>query len=410
MDVRISKNGDLTANTATPLAGFPLLDTAKQKLVQMQHANGTICVGVRDDEDGQFASGWVLLKSGVLYLDHGDHGHWSFRNKPEVLDTRIDKAQGNPAHLYEYGGKFFLANDKKNGCTRVDPSAYENGQKPEPKFISVGSSHITLAAVADRVVYGTWIDGGGPNSGRVDVAPLVPSPRGDASYAIKLPHGGLHGATTAAGKVFFAPSNGICWVTADTEFQQKPEQVKVHHISLGQEGEKPRRTGAFSVHEERVFFTTGKANPELGILDAREADPKPTLVKLPERTGTMAVTPEIVAADGGKVLALIFRDSADKKKPVAEVLDVIDLDPNGDGNYSDATPIKSIPVGKSAIDGHAGHHALATEAEGGWAFFTNPGDGTVSALSLRKLEVVATFPVGCKPGAIIACGGRETSD
>ncbi len=41
-----------------------------------------------------------------------------------------------------------------------------------------------------------------------------------------------------------------------------------------------------------------------------------------------------------------------------------------------------------------------------YAFITNPGDATVTAIALATLEVAGTFPIGGKPTALIAVGGR----
>jgi DNA-binding beta-propeller fold protein YncE len=89
---------------------------------------------------------------------------------------------------------------------------------------------------------------------------------------------------------------------------------------------------------------------------------------------------------------------------------VIDLDPNKDGDYSDAKILKSLEVGPSAVDGHYGHHGVAFDANGEFAFFTNPGEGTIAVFDLKKLEVVATFKVGGMPTAIVVHGGLETED
>jgi DNA-binding beta-propeller fold protein YncE len=72
--------------------------------------------------------------------------------------------------------------------------------------------------------------------------------------------------------------------------------------------------------------------------------------------------------------------------------------------------VKTLKVGKSAVEGHFGHHDIAFDAEKRLGFFTNPGDGTISVLSLKTLEVVTTFKVGGTPTAIVAIGSRETED
>ena len=78
-DLRVDERNHFTLDPLAAVDGFQTLDPARQKLVQMREAGGLVCVGVRDDADGAFGSGWVLVRSGVGYVDHGDHGHWTFR-------------------------------------------------------------------------------------------------------------------------------------------------------------------------------------------------------------------------------------------------------------------------------------------------------------------------------------------
>ena len=326
------------------------------------------------------------------------------------MDSRLDAKQGNPAHLYVYGGRFFLANDKLSGYTRIDPAGYEGDRKGTPRFLVGGGNHITLAVADDKVGYSAWIDGGGPNRGRVDVTPVTGNERTEPAYSFHLPTGGVHGATAHSGKVFFAPADGVCWVEANTGLKRKPDQVTVHHIPLGTDGDKPCRTGAFAEYGHHVLLVTGKgANSRLALLNARDAEPKPVFIPLGVKPGTQAVTPVVAATPEGKAYAFVFHDHA-KGVEVDDVLEVIAPDPNGDGDYSDAAVVKTLAVGRSAVEGHSGHHAMAFDAERRFGFFTNPGDGTLSVLSMKTLDVVATFPVGGTPTAVIACGSRETED
>jgi hypothetical protein len=413
-DVTAGPDKKLALGKLADVGGFKMLDPAKQKLVQMREAGSLVCVGVRDDEDGAFESGWVLVQSGVGYADHGDHGHWGYKKTPEVVDSRLDKQQGNPAHLYLYDGRFFLANDRLNGYTRIDPSKYATNEarnlgKGEPRFLVGGGNHITLAVVDDKVGYSAWIDGSGPNKGRVDVTPVTASAKSEPAYSFHLPSGGIHGAIANSGKVFFAPADGIDWVEADTRLKLKAEQVKVRHIDLGKEDDKPRRTGAFVNHGHHVLFVTGKDSPNLVVLNAKSAEPKPVLHPLAVRKGTHAVTPEVVTSVDGKAYALVFHDRI-KDADAEDALEVIALDPNGDGDFADAKSVKVLKVGKSAVEGHFGHHDIAFDADRRYGFFTNPGDGTVAVLSLKTLDVVATFPVGGTPTAIVARGGEDHDD
>jgi hypothetical protein len=413
-DVGIMDSGQLSLGTLNDVEGFPTLDPTKQKLVQMDRVDNKLLVGVRDDDEGEFGSGWVMLGTGVRYIDHGDHGHWSYRRKPVVLCSRIDAEQGNPAHLYVYDEKFYLANDQKNGYTRFNPAEFPRVPDPQAaakaRFLPGGGNHITLAVVEDKVGYGCWIDGGGPNKGRVDVTPIHSTGEPRVAYSFSLPSGVIHGATACAGKVFFAPADGIYWTEADTEVKLKPDQVVVRHISLGQDGDRPLRTGAFATHGRFVLCVTGKAEEsKLVLLDAAASDPQPIFIPLTGQENLKPLTPEIVLVGGKKPFALVFHDH-DKAAEATDRLDVIDLDPNKDGDYSDAKILKSLEVGPSAVDGHYGHHGVAFDANGEFAFFTNPGEGTIAVFDLKKLEIVATFKVGGMPTAIVVHGGLETED
>ncbi len=414
LDVTLGTDHKPILGSLADVNGFKKLDPAKQKLVQMRESGSILCVGVRDDEDGAFESGWVLVQTGVGYLDHGDHGHWIYRRPPEVIDSRLDKEQGNPAHLYLYDGRFFLANDRLNGYTRIDPSKYATNEarklsKDTPRFLVGGGNHITLAIVEDKVGYSCWIDGGGPNKGRVDVTPVTTAAKTEPAYSFHLPYGAIHGAIANSGKVFFAPAEGICWVEADTGVKLKPGELKVRHIDLGKEGDKPRRTGAFVNYGHHVLFVTGKQAPNLVVLNAKLLDPKPVMIPLATQKGTQVVGPEVVSYPEGKPYAFVFHDRI-KDAEADDLLEIIALDPNGDGDLSDAKPIKVLKVGKSAVEGHFGHHDIAFDADRRFGFFTNPGDGTISILSVKSLEVVATFPVGGTPSAILARGGEDPED
>lgn len=413
-DIRVSAKNEYSITPVAPVPGMPSIDATKQKLVQMKLAKGRVLVGVRDQEDGKFGSGWAMLTTSVKYQDHGDHGHWSAKGPPLLLDARIDADQGNPAHLYEYDGKFYLANDLKNGYTRFDPTAWATSgaserQKGLPVFVPGGGNHITLAVANDAVGYSCWIDGGGPNAGRVDVTPLA-GPKPAVKYSFTLPTGVIHGATACANKVFFAPADGICWVDADSRVELKADQVKVRHLALGKTGDKPNRTGAFATHGQHVLCVTGKAeSAKLVVVPATGADPKPVFVPLHGKVGHKPLTPAVVEINQKSPVALVFHDhepGTDSK----DLLEIISLDPDGNKDYSDARLLKVVEVGPSAVSGHYGHHDVAFDADGRVAYFTNPGDGTITVFDLVKLEVRATFRVGGAPSAIIVHGGRDHDD
>ena len=246
--------------------------------------------------------------------------------------------------------------------------------------------------------------------GRVDVTPIRAGAKGEPAYTFRLPTGVIHGAITCCGKVFFAPSDGVCWVEADLDANQKPADIQVHHVRLGKDGDKPRRTGAFIETGRYVLFVAGKGpGSSLVMLDAKAKQPTPVNVPLGVRKGSHAITPVVASTQEGKAYAFIFHDRV-KDAEVKDMLEIVALDPDGDGDFRDAKVVKTLEVGKSAVEGHYGHHNLAFDADRRYGFFTNPGDGTITALSLKTLEPVATWAVGGKPTALVARGGAETDD
>jgi len=309
----------------------------------MEEANGLVVVGIHDTENGSFQSGWVAIRTEVEEEDHGNHSHWYYEKPPAVTSSMLGTDEGNPAHVYNYQGDIFLANDKKNGFTILPSLAMiKSPAASVARFYSGGGNHITLAAVDRSVCYATWADRDGENLGRVDVVPIG-NDSGKGGYQLKLPSGGLHGATSNSGRVFFAPSEGICWVDADVAVAKNSKAVEVNHLSLGEDPltGKPNRTGAFANHEQYVLFTTGsKEAASLCVIDSKS--PKPTVVKVPVPTadGLSSMTPRCVKTRAGKNYAFLFSDR--RNSEADETLTVVDLDPNGDGNLSDAKIAKSI--------------------------------------------------------------------
>lgn len=387
--------------------GMPKLDAEKQDLVQMKELDGVLLLGVRDQDDGSFNSGWVAIDTGVYEEPHGNHTHWKYNRKPKVTGKTLDDQQGNPAHLYTYDRQFYLANDTKNGFTQAAPAALKQASTAG-KFFPGGGNHITMAAVDHKVAYSSWIDGGGPNAGRVDVVNLqAASP--EISYSLKLPSGVIHGATQNSGKVFFAPADGICWVNADRSASANPDSVAIHHLPLGtdEESGKPLRTGAFENHRNWVLFSTGTADQSaLCMVNAELDEPKIVKLKIPVADGLKLMTPATVLSLG-KRYALMFQDRADPESDVQEMLTIVELDPNRDRDFSDARISRSIPVGGSKVQGHFGHHAITFDAYGRYAVFTEPADGIINVLSLQNQKIVARFRVGGTPDSILAVGAAE---
>ncbi|WP_166825846.1 hypothetical protein [Thalassoroseus pseudoceratinae] len=399
----------LLFRTGGEVQGFPSLKKERQELVQMQRMEDILVVGVRDDDDGQFQSGWAAVDLGVDEIPHGDHSDYEYRNHPRVLATQLDKSQGNPAHLYLYDGQFYLANDRLDGFTRFVPKALRGPvEGRRGTFYRGGGGHITLAAVDNQVAYSTWI-GGGATNGQVDVVDLSKNGEKAIAYSFHLPSGGLHGAIANSGRVFFAPSDGIYWVDADLNLQSTAETVKPNHLSLGEDAEsdRPLRTGAFVNHRNWVMFTTGKMDQSaLCLVDA--AASKPKVIKVPIKTadGLSLITPETVVAANGKRYAFVFQNK--KEGEVREKLTIIDLDPNRDRDFSDAAIAKTLDVGASQVEGHYGHHSIAFDDDKRFGILTNPGDGEIWLLSLNTLSVIGKHKVGGMPTKVLAVGGEAS--
>jgi hypothetical protein len=390
------------------IEGFPKLDPQTQSLVQMRAVDHWLMVGVRDREDGELQSGWVLIDTGVRADEHGDHVDWNYARPPRVRASVLDENQGNPAHLYVYDGVFYLANDRRNGFTRLDPGAITADLSASQvaslaSFHRAGGGHITLAADEDLAL-ATWLDREGDNRGRVDVVRFAGPESGDPLRSLYLDEGGLHGATACCGKAFFAPAAGIHWVAIDAALCDPQAEVEVAQLDLGQDGDTPRRTGSFAVHGTHVLFVTGRGETTtLGIIDASGATPTLHTVDSAVDEQSRAIGPVVVTPYGQSPVAFLFHDHPlDADAP--HVASLIRLDPNRDGRCDDACFEKQLEIGRSAVVGHAGHHDMAAVTAADRAWITNPGDGTISQLRLRKLAVHRTFQVGGAPGRILAVG------
>ncbi|GAB5405551.1 MAG: hypothetical protein Aurels2KO_37820 [Aureliella sp.] len=390
------KRGDSYSLEKQELAEHPEVDPERHMLVQMKAIDELVLLGVRDDDDGNFKSGWGVIDTGAEKESHGDHFHWHLEEAPSVKLVQLDDKQGNPAHVYRYGNSWYLANDKKNGFTRVTPDAIRSGAKPD-EFYSAGGGHITMAVSKNQTGYSTWIDRDGENMGRVDVVGLDSS--SPINYSFFLPSGGIHGATYNSGKAFFAPSEGVCWVST----QGATQEPKVHHIDLGEDASgAAKRTGAFANAGNHVLFVAGRgADSELCSIDA--ASPKPVCLKmdLGIGKGNSALTPSFVKTRSGRKFAVVFEENTEAD---GEKMHVVDLDSNRDGDFSDAKVAKTFDVGKSQIQGHSGHHGFA-DLGGRILLVSNPGDGTITVISTRDWTVEETLDVGGTPTRLICIGG-----
>ena len=401
------KDGDAYRIEPLEVGQFPSLSPETHDLVQMAVAHGRLFVGVRDQADGKTLSGWVEISPGVEEESHGDHSHWHYQRAPEVCHSQLDQTQGNPAHVYRYGRCVYVANDKKNGFTQIS-SPKNDTSKSEAKFFVGGGGHITLAAVGDRVAYSSWIDRSGENAGRVDVVGLRGS-GASKGYSFRLPRGGIHGATACGNRVFFAPAGGVCWVDCDFDMTKNADSVEVNELSLDETADGSEyRTGAFCSFQNHVLCIANSktGTPALCVIDGTAPEPTCTRVQVDGlesglRLSTVRAT--LASLDSGtRPFAFAFAegDSGEEK------LYVFELDPNGDRRFDDVRLVDTLSIGKSQLEGHFGHHGLTFLDDKKTAVLTNPGDGTLSILDLRKLEIVQTLDVSGQPTHVVSIGGR----
>lgn len=413
MDTPCLKWGDLTLENAAwelpphTLEQFPKLDPETQNLVQMESVHQNLIVGIHDNDHGKIGSGWVAISSGVEIEEHGDHVHARFDRPPQISQSTVDTDQGNPAHVYRYGDKVFIANDAKNGFTVAEfKPTQDSTNKIETRFYSGGGNHITIAAISDRWCYCTWADREGENKGRVDIIPIGTNLNSEPR-SVFLPVGGLHGATTNAGKVFLAPSDGIFILNTNantgTNVSEAADSISTLTLGVDPNTQKPNRTGAFANLDNYVLcsFGTGE-NSKLGIINASSQVPKVFELNLDANSDLSPSTPKCTVGANGKKHAWIVLHS--KSNESNDLLRAIELDPNGDNNFDDAKITGSLKLGRSNIQGHSGHHEIAFLPNRRLACISNPGDGSLWLISLNALEVIAKLDVGGAPTRLTAFG------
>lgn len=396
--------GDTWVLTWQSIEGFPKLAESDAHVVQLAPQGDWVVAAVRDDHDGAKLSGWLAINHGVTDEAHGDHFHSKYADKPRLTKSNLNAEQGNPAHLDTFDGSLFLANDLKNGFTMFSSSS-SNKNAPVDRFLEGGGGHISLAAVAGAVCYATWVDADGENAGRVDVVSLQATPN-PKRYSFKLPSPSIHGATANNRRIYLAATDGIYWVDADTSLSQNPQKITPQHVSLGKDSQdKPLRTGAFVNHGTNVLFVAGKG-PEafLGSLSAASAKPSVRKLGIPLQEGQSLTTPKTVTLGNGKQYAGLFVEN--RATAANEELLLIDLDPNQDRDCADAKIAARVPIGKSKIEGHSGHHDVCFVASKRLAIVTNPGDESIQVVSLMELKSLATLKVGGQPMQISAVGGK----
>ncbi len=376
----------------------------------MERIDNTLVLGVRGGPTGQPQGGWLAVDLQVAEHPHGDHSDYTYGGAPRVIHTALDDSKKYPIHLYAYDKEFYLANDPLNGFVRINPNNLMTGGKnANGVFYQGGGGHITLATVGKKVGYSTWMGETASGKGKVDVVDLSKPGKQSIAYSFESPTPGLHGAIANSGRVFMAPADGIIWVDADLELNQSPQAVKVNHLSLGKNAtdQTPYRTGSFTDHRDWVLFLSGR-DDDAGLCMVQASADNPQVYKLivPTKPGLRLGMPECVTARSGKNYALSFQTK--RAGDATEQLTIIDLDPNQDRNFADASVAKTFDVGDGGVEGFYSYHSISVDDDERFAVFTNPADGEICLLSLDNLKVLGRQKVGGIPTGIIAVGGEAS--
>ena len=134
----------------------------------------------------------------------------------------------------------------------------------------------------------------------------------------------------------------------------------------------------------------------------------PTMIALPIKVNEgLRLSPPKTVLSLGKRYAFVFHQRIKPDSETKEQLTIIELDPNRDMRFDDARIAKTIPVGSSKIKDNTGHHQVCFDAYGRFAVFTNPGDGTLTVMTMQDLQVRVNFKVDGVPTEIIAVGAPE---
>lgn len=390
--------------------GFPKLDPARQRIVGLQAVQERLLIAVRDDDGGKFQSGWILVDTGVASDVHGDHFHWSYPRVPRVVAAVLDEHQANPIQIERIDQALYLRHEGRRGVTRIDPAAVRGGESSEALrkkaiFIEGGGADLRLAASKSAVFLG-WSEVDAEGAGRIDVETLGPAGSATARYSFNTPLAGLRAATTCQGRLVLAAADGLAWTSIAAKPTADGSPVAVQPLDL-KFADAPWVDGEPLVAFGRyVGFVTGAGEQSrLQLWNAARPD-QPTIgVVLPLADGRRPSGLQIAPSRQGGPLAFVTHASVDDG-PVERRLSVVELDPNADGDWSDARRRHEFDVGKAAAPA-AGRPGIAFDADGRRAVLANSADGALLVYSLIDRQTLASFKIGGRPTSLVAVGGRD---
>ena len=191
-----------------------------------------------------------------------------------------------------------------------------------------------------------------------------------------------------------------------SEVPSLPGTMQVNQLTLENDEDirNQLQAGRFKVDRHWILLTTGQGDQAtLCLISSQSVPPSVVKLRIPVAEGLQLSTPEMTLSMGER-LAFLFQVRTDVAVEVQEQLTSVDLDPNRDGDLSDARVRNTSPVGASQVDGQ---HSIAFDAYGRNAVFTEPADGVLNVLSVQNMQILARFKVGGVPDRVIAVGAPE---
>lgn len=395
------------------IQGFPKLDPERQRIVGLQQSGGLLLALVRDNDHGQFQSGWVLVECGVYQEAHGDHSHWLYPVAPRIRAVQLDGQQGNPARLYEYDGAFHWTVESQGGFMRLDPASIGPNDSPATvtkriAFHRGGSGAMTLSSVGKVVAFSTWDDAEGAHAGRVDVTAIKPVGNDKPTFSFQLPVAGARESTANHGKVFFATAEGLTWVAIPPRIASTTTTLPATNIAIEEAADSPTAS-RFLNYGHFVTFTAGAGErAALCYLDASAVSPRVLRLPLKMAEGEVPGEHVVIRNRRGQPVAFVFHESAAEAVTTGN-LAFVELDPDRNGDWSDAKLALTLNVGGSGSAESGRRRSLSVESDNRRAVYSNPGDGTLMVLSIDERRTVTGFKVGGAPTRVVTVGGRVSN-
>jgi len=368
------------------VGGFPQLEASTQSLGEMVAVDGQVFVSVTAADDTA-AGGWLCLDSGAFEEPHGNHTHWKYTRTPRVRQSELAVGRGQTAGLMQHNGTVVHA-DSTGACTLLTTGQMKFGGDR-------GLRQLTLPQPARFcLIEGQHLFTAGEKSERIATASYDISAATRPLNGSDFPGAQLTGIVYNSGRKFVAYDRGIQREISRANGRETTSldlQEMVHEMTSEQDW---------------VLFTCG-VGEDTRLCLTRAADPGRGFVTLPV-PGSDGTKPRSLSTklSLGKRHAFVIQETATAGTPAKEQLVIIRLDPNKDGDFSDATIRQRIDLGMRP-PAPAGNSGLCFDAYGRYAVVSSPAAGVLTVISLSKMSVVARFQVGGAPGRIVGVGAAE---